>query len=296
MSMLLRVICVAALTIALCVVTDRPVAKAAAVENLMVWSEAMGRDIPVSFMAGGPHAVYLLDAFDAGEGVSNWMTAGNAINTLAGKGVSVVAPAGGAYSMYTNWEKDPSKQWDTFLSDELPNWLSANKGLAPNGHAAAGASQGGYGAMAMACFHSDRFIYAGSFSGFIAPERISGDGALRRGMQAFGDTPDPFAAMWGPPQEGRWHPHSPMSQVNNLIRYNSRLWIFFPQSRATPDPASMIGIPEVAQSNNIMFYTNYRENQGHNAHFELGGPGDHGWGTWGSQLAAMTPDMVSSIR
>ncbi|EUA68397.1 esterase family protein [Mycobacterium xenopi 4042] len=53
------------------------------------------------------------------------------MNTLAGKGVSVVAPAGGAFSMYTNWEQDGSKQWETFLSSELPDWLAANKGLAP---------------------------------------------------------------------------------------------------------------------------------------------------------------------
>ncbi|EUA23788.1 esterase family protein [Mycobacterium xenopi 4042] len=53
------------------------------------------------------------------------------MNTLAGKGISVVAPAGGAYSMYTDWEQDGSRQWDTFLSRELPDWLAANKGLAP---------------------------------------------------------------------------------------------------------------------------------------------------------------------
>ncbi|BCI92625.1 hypothetical protein NIIDMKKI_78310 [Mycobacterium kansasii] len=119
----------------------------------MVPSGAMGRDIPVAFLGGGPHAVYLLDAFNAGPDVSNWVTAGNAMNTLAGKGISVVAPAGGAYSMYTNWEQDGSKQWETFLSSELPDWLAANKGLAPGGHAAVGASQGGYGAMALAAFH-----------------------------------------------------------------------------------------------------------------------------------------------
>ena len=73
-------------------------AKAAAVEYLMVPSAAMGRDIPVAFQNGGPHAVYLLDAFDAAPDVSNWVTAGNAMSTLAGKGVSVVAPAGGAWS------------------------------------------------------------------------------------------------------------------------------------------------------------------------------------------------------
>ena len=39
--------------------------KAADVENLMVPSAAMGRDIPVAFQGGGPHAVVLLDAFNA---------------------------------------------------------------------------------------------------------------------------------------------------------------------------------------------------------------------------------------
>jgi len=114
-------------------------AKAASAEYLMVPSAAMGRDIPVAFYGGGPHAVYLLDAFDAGDTVSNWVTAGSAMNTLAGQGVSVVAPAGGAYSLYTDWEQDNSKQWETFLSSELPDWLAANKGLAPGGHAIVGA-------------------------------------------------------------------------------------------------------------------------------------------------------------
>ena len=42
------------------------------VETLMVPSAAMGRDIPVKFQFGGPHAVYLLDglrARDAGDEV-----------------------------------------------------------------------------------------------------------------------------------------------------------------------------------------------------------------------------------
>jgi len=101
-----------------------PSAAAAGAEMLMVPSAAMGRDIPVAFQGGGPHAVVLLDAFNAGPDVSNWVTAGNAMNTLAGSGLSVVAPAGGAYSLYTNWEANGSKQWETFLADELPSWWS----------------------------------------------------------------------------------------------------------------------------------------------------------------------------
>ena len=127
------------------------------------------RDIPVAFLAGGPHAAYLLDGFHAGPDVNNRVTAGNGFDSLAGKGTSVVAPAGGAYSMYTNWEQDGSEQWETFLSTELPDWLAANKGLAPGGHGVVGVSQGGYAAAALVTFHPDRVRYAGSLSGFLAP-------------------------------------------------------------------------------------------------------------------------------
>lgn len=103
-------------------------ARADGVEMLMVPSAAMGRDIPVALQHGGPHAVVLLDAFNAAPDVSSWVTADNAMDTIAGKGISVAAPAGGAWSMYTNWEQDGSKQWETFLSSELPEWLASNKG------------------------------------------------------------------------------------------------------------------------------------------------------------------------
>src|SRR4029453_1524874 len=80
LSVLLRAICVVVLAAGLLAVTPRT-AKAAAVEMLMVPSAAMGRDIPVAFQGGGPHMVVLLDAFNAAPDVSNWVTAGSAVNT-----------------------------------------------------------------------------------------------------------------------------------------------------------------------------------------------------------------------
>lgn len=269
-------------------------ATAAGVENLMVPSAAMGRDIPVAFMGGGPHAVYLLDAFDAGETVSNWVTAGNAMNTLAGKGVSVVAPAGGAYSMYTNWEQDGGRQWETFLSDELPNWLSANKGLAANGHAIVGASQGGTAALTLAEFRPDRFNYAGSMSGFLYPSYTAVNGAITEGMMRFGgvDTGN----MWGRPQLGRWKWHDPWVHAALLVSNNTRLWIYSPASTTASVPAAMIGYADQAQGTNLMFYQQYRTVGGHNGHFDIGGSGDHGWSTWGPQLAAMSGDLAASLK
>ena len=139
----------------------------------------MGRDIPVAFQAGGPHAVFLLDAFNAGPDVSNWVTAGNAMNTLAGKGISVAAPASGAFSMYTNWEQDGSKQWETFLQQELPDWLAANKGLAPGGHAIVGAAQGGTAApVAGRVLSRTGSATPARMSGFLTPSNTFINGAI----------------------------------------------------------------------------------------------------------------------
>ncbi len=270
-----------------------PIVRADGVEMLMVPSAAMGRDIPVAFQGGGPHAVILLDAFNAGPDVSNWVGAG-AFTTLAGKGISVAAPAGGAWSMYTNWEQDGSKQWETFLADELPDWLAANKGLAPNGRGIVGAAQGGFGAMAMAAFHPDRYRYAGSLSGFLAPERTGTDGAITAGLAEFGGVD--IRNMWGLPQLGRWKWHSPNVHAQLLADNNTRLWVFSPTTLGCSDPAAMIGYCAIAQGNNREFYQHYRSVGGHNAHFDFPPSGEHDWGTWGPQLAAMSGELVSTIK
>jgi S-formylglutathione hydrolase FrmB len=89
----------------------------------------MGRDIPVAFESGGRHAVFLLDAFNGGDIVSNWVSTGNAMNTLGGRGVSVVASAAAArpcaivrprLSMGALMEKSPG--WGIFPDLGLLLW------------------------------------------------------------------------------------------------------------------------------------------------------------------------------
>lgn len=295
LSMLSRLLCAAVLTVGVGgAAANVGSARAAGYESLMVPSGAMGRDIPVAFLGGGPHAVYLLDAFNAAPDVSNWVTAGNAMNTLSGKGISVVAPAGGAFSMYTNWEQDGSKQWETFLSSELPDWLAANKGLAPGGHAAVGASQGGYGAMALATFHPDRFGFAGSLSGFLYPSETTTNGAITAGMAQFGGVDT--QGMWGAAQLGRWKWHDPYVHASMLAQNNSRIWVYSPAYGAPSDAAAMIGQADTAMGNNRMFYQQYRNVGGHNGHFDFPTGGSNDWGAWSSQLGAMSGDIVGAIR
>jgi S-formylglutathione hydrolase FrmB len=270
------------------------VAKAAGVEYLKVPSGAMGRDIPVAFQAGGPHAVFLLDAFNAAPDVSNWVTAGNAMSTFAGKGISVAAPASGAWSLYTDWEQDGSRQWETFLSSELPDWLAANKGLAPGGHGIVGAAQGGTGAMMMAAFHPDRFRYAGSMSGFMTPSATAMNGAITAGLAEFGGVD--IRNMWGLPQLGRWKWHDPDAHINLLTDNHTRLWVFSPQTLTCSDPAAMIGYCAQAQGSNRSFYTHYRSLGGHDGHFDFPVGGNHDWTSWTPQLAAMSGDLAAAIK
>ncbi|GAB3230971.1 alpha/beta hydrolase-fold protein [Mycolicibacterium hippocampi] len=268
-------------------------AKADSIEMLMVPSGAMGRDIPVAFRAGGPHVVFLLDAFNGGPDVSNWVGNGG-LNTFAGKGVSVAAPAGGAWSMYTNWEADGSKQWETFLADELPNWLAANMGLAPGGHGVVGVAQGGTAAVTLAVFHPDRFRYAGSLSGFMTPSSTSMNGAITAGLAQFGGVNT--QAMWGAAQLGRWKWHDPDVHVSLLAQNNTRLWVFSPATLGCSDPAAMIGYCDQAPGSNRAFYQHYRAVGGRNGHFDFPTGGQHNWATWGPQLGPLSSDLAAAIR
>jgi S-formylglutathione hydrolase FrmB len=222
------------------------------------------------------------------------VTAGNAMTTLAGAGVSVVAPAGGAYSLYTDWEQDGSRQWETFLSNELPNWLAANKGLAPGGHAIVGASQGGTAALTLAAFHPERFRYAGSMSGFLTPSNTTLNGAITAGMMQFGDVDT--RNMWGPAQLGRWKWHDPDVHVQLLVDNNTRLWVFSPGTLVCGDPAPMLGYCDQAQGSNRSFYDHYRSVGGHNGHFDIPPAGNHDWSAWAQQLATMPADLTGWIK
>ncbi|SKG72215.1 putative esterase [Mycobacteroides abscessus subsp. bolletii] len=269
-------------------------AKAADAEYLVVPSAAMGRSIPVAFQGGGPHAVVLLDAFNAPSDVSNWVTAGNALSAFAGKGVSVVAPAGGAWSLYTDWEQDSSRQWETFLSVELPDWLAANKGLAATGHAIVGAAQGGTGALTIAAFHPDRYRYASSLSGFLTPSNTTMNGAITAGLAEYGgvDTRN----MWGLPQLGRWKWHDPDVHVQLFADNDTRLWIYSPSTLTCSDPAAMINYCDQAQGSARVFYADYRRVGGHNGHFDIPASGQHDWSSWSHQLAEMAPDVANTIK
>src|ERR1700741_3630768 len=141
------------------------------VEYLQVPSAAMGRDIKVQFQSGGANspAVYLLDGLRAQDDFNGLDINTPAFEWYLQSGLSVVMPVGGQSSFYSDWYSPAcgksgcqTYKWETFLTQELPAYLQANKDVKPTGSAAVGLSMAGSSALILAAYHPDQFVYAGS--------------------------------------------------------------------------------------------------------------------------------------
>src|SRR5882724_5735848 len=148
------------------------------VESLDVPSPSMGRDIRVQFQGGGPHSVYLLDGLRAQDDASGWDVNTAAFEWFYQSGISVVMPVGGQSSFYSDWYRPAvgsagtvTYKWETFLTQELPGWLAANKGVEPTGNAVVGLSMAGGAGLTLAIWHPAQFIFAASLSGFLNPSQ-----------------------------------------------------------------------------------------------------------------------------
>jgi diacylglycerol O-acyltransferase / trehalose O-mycolyltransferase len=273
------------------------------VETLMVPSAAMGRDIPVRFQPGGPHAVYLLDGLRARDDNSGWDIETPAFEDYYQSGVSVVMPVGGMSSFYTDWQSPAvgngttqTYRWETFLTSELPAYLSANKGISPSGNAVVGLSMSGSAALILAAYHPDQFRYAASLSGFlnlsdgIWPTLV---GVAMRDAGGFDAT-----AMWGPGGGPAWKRNDPTVNVGKLVGNGTRIWVYAgngtPNELGGADVAATL-LENILRDSNINFQRQYTAAGGNNATFNFPPDGTHSWGYWGAQLAAMKPDIVRTL-
>ena len=275
------------------------------VEYLMVPSPSMGRDIKVQFQKGtGSHAVYLLDGLRAQDDYNGWDINTPAFEWFYQSPLSIAMPVGGQSSFYTDWEGPAcgksgcqTYMWETFLTRELPQWLSANKGVSASGNAAVGLSMSGNSAMILAAYHPDLFPYAGSLSGFPNPSEGQWPGLIDMSM---GDAGGYHTAnMWGPAEtDPAWKRNDPMIQIPKLVANNTRLWVYC--GSGTPGDLGGANIPaEFLESltirTNLTFQDQYVAAGGHNAVFNFPPTGTHSWEYWGSQLQAMKPDLISHL-
>ncbi|NTY61925.1 esterase family protein [Mycolicibacterium sphagni] len=294
---------IAALLVAGAIAAQPPTAKAAEIEFLSVPSPSMGRNITVQFQGGGPKAVYLLDGLRAQDDRSGWDINTGAFSWFNDSGVSVVMPVGGMSSFYTDWYRPATGngttqtyKWETFLTSELPGWLSANKGISPSGNAVVGLSMSGSAALTLAAYHPGQFVYASSLSGFLNlsaqtwPLLVSIAMADAGGFNALD--------MWGVFGGAAWQRNDPMLHVGQLVANNTRVWVYSGNGNPTDLDAGLGNAQVPAQflegltsRTNHAFQARYEAAGGRNGVFNFPPNGTHSWGYWGGQLQAMKPDI-----
>jgi diacylglycerol O-acyltransferase / trehalose O-mycolyltransferase len=269
----------------------------------MVPSAAMGRDIPVKFQPGGHHAVYLLDGLRALDDNNGWDINTNAFEDFYQSGVAIVMPIGGMSSFYSDWDspavgngQTQTYRWETFLTSELPAYLSAKKGISPTGNAVVGLSMSGSAALILAAYHPGNFTFAGSLSGFLHLSDGNWPSLVGLSMNNAGGFD--ATAMWGPGGGPTWQRNDPTLQAGTLAADRTRLYVY--TGNGTPSDLGGGDLPAtflegLTKDSNVAFQNAYTAAGGHNATFNFPPNGTHSWGYWGAQLAAMKPDLVRTI-
>jgi S-formylglutathione hydrolase FrmB len=86
-------------------------------------------------LRSGAPTFYLLPGIDGGDnrdpgasfapGTKSWFGMNDIQGFFANKNVSVVSPLGGQFSWWTNWIADGSKQYQTYMTSELPGVINS---------------------------------------------------------------------------------------------------------------------------------------------------------------------------
>jgi diacylglycerol O-acyltransferase/trehalose O-mycolyltransferase len=275
------------------------------VETLNVPSAAMGRNVPIRFQGGGSHALYLLDGLRARDDNNGWDIETPAFEWYYQSGLSVVMPVGGMSSFYTDWYQPAvgngttqTYKWETFLTQELPAWLAANKGISPSGNAVVGLSMSGSTALIYATYHPNQFKYAGSLSGFLNLSDPFWPPLVGLAMNDSGGF-NP-GAMWGPPGDPAWARNDPTVNVAQLVATGSRIWVYCGSGVPGDLGGATEGIPQqflesFTLKSNQNFQNAYVAAGGNNATFDFPPTGTHTWGYWGQALLSMKPDIQRTL-
>lgn len=204
-------------------VTDRWV-------KISVYSPAMNKvvvnDVFKATKPGAP-VFYLLPGIDGGDdlvgglppGTKSWFGMTDIQGFFADKNVNVVSPLGGAFSWYTDWIGDSSKQYQTYMTKELPPLL--NKELNASGrNAVGGLSSTGGTALDYAIQVPGLYQAVGSYSGFLTTSDPTSSGQISLTLSSGGASAE---AMWGPQGGPLWVAHDPSQNVAKLA--GTAVWV-----------------------------------------------------------------------
>lgn len=166
-------------------------------KDIMVRSEAMNKDIPVTVITPDTYkkgkdfpVIYLLHGHSgdhktwAGEGI---------VGRLADQyNIIMVLPDGGFNSWYFDSPITPEFKYETFVAKELISYIDNNYKTRKDRSARAitGLSMGGHGALYLAIRHQDVFGSAGSTSGGVDIRPFPDNWELAERLGTYKDNPE----------------------------------------------------------------------------------------------------------
>ncbi|WP_132993018.1 alpha/beta hydrolase [Gordonia zhaorongruii] len=189
---------------------------------LEVYSAAMGRTIPLTVLRPKDDArpapvLYLLNGAGGGEDSASWKVKTAYKKFFADKHVNVVTPVGGAFSYYTDWQRDDPhlgrNKWQTFLTEEVPPLV--DDALNSTGaNAIAGISMAGTSVFNLAIAAPDLYRSVASYSGCARTSDPLGQAYIRTviGDRGHGDVTN----MWGPLNGPGWRKNDPYLHADKL--------------------------------------------------------------------------------
>lgn len=194
-------------------------------DKVSVYSPAMNKvivnDVYTAPGAGAP-TFYLLPGIDGGDnldpgsnaapGTKSWFGMTDVAGFFADKDVNVVSPLGGQFSWYTDWVNDPSRQYQTYMTGELPPVIDAAYNT--NGvNAVGGLSSTGGTAIDYAVQAPGLYRAVGSYSGFPAVSDPPAPQQVAATLMSGGASAE---NMWGPLGGPGWVEHDPAKNVDAL--------------------------------------------------------------------------------
>ena len=194
-------------------------ASAARIDTVAVFSPRMQRDIAATVVvpdaAEAGHrlpVLYLLHGY--GGSHLAWLGIADLRRLADGFGMILVCPDG-ENSWYWDSPLDPRSQFETFVSQELVDWVDARYPTLPvrEGRAIMGLSMGGHGALWIALRHMDRFGAAGSTSGGVDIRPFPDAWEMKKQLGEMAENLE------------RWDAHTVIEQVDSLR--NGQLALIF---------------------------------------------------------------------
>lgn len=183
---------------------------AARIDTVAVFSAKMQRDIPALVVVPDAGAgqrmpvLYLLHGYSGSY--LTWQRDVTDLRPLADAYGMIIACPDGENSWYWDSPLNASSQFETFVSQEFPDWIDAHYRTIPSreGRAVTGLSMGGHGALWTALRHKDRFGAAGSTSGGVDIRPFPDSWEMKKQLGELKQHPE------------RWDAHTVINQVDEL--------------------------------------------------------------------------------